>query len=260
MNTLDRTKINAERHAGKVALVTGGSSGIGLAAAKRLALEGAKVYITGRRQSELDAAIAEIGHHATAIQGDISKNADLDRVFEIIESVEGRLDVLLANAGGGEFVPVAEITEAHFHKYFDINVKGTLFTVQKALPLMHSGGSIVVTGSIAGIKAFPAFGVYAATKAALRSFVRTWSVDLKGRGIRVNIIAPGTVVTPAYKSELGFSDEQIDQFVAQVSEITPLGRPGTADEIASAMSFLASDEASYITATELVVDGGQSQI
>jgi NAD(P)-dependent dehydrogenase (short-subunit alcohol dehydrogenase family) len=260
MNTLDRTKINAERHAGKVALVTGGSSGIGLAAAKRLALERAKVYITGRRQGELDAAIAEIGHHATAIQGDISKNADLDRVFEIIGSAEGRLDILLANAGGGEFVPVGEITEAQFHKYFDINVKGTLFTVQKALPLMRSGSSIVITGSIAGIKAFPAFGVYAATKAALRSFVRTASVDLKGRGIRVNIVAPGTVVTPAYKSELGLSEEQIEQFVAQASEVTPLGRPGTADEIASAMSFLASDEASYITAIELVVDGGQSQI
>jgi NAD(P)-dependent dehydrogenase (short-subunit alcohol dehydrogenase family) len=260
MNILDHTKINAERHAGKVALVTGGSSGIGLAAAKRLALEGAKVYITGRRQSELDSAIAEIGNHATAIQGDVSKNADLDRVFGLIEEVDGRLDILLANAGGGEFAPLGEITEAQFHKYFDINVKGTLFTVQKALPLMKSGGSIVITGSIAAVKAFPAFGVYAATKAALRSFVRTWSVDLKGRGIRVNIVAPGTVVTPAYKTELGFSDEQIEQFVAHTAEITPLGRAGSADEIAGAMSFLASDEASYITATELVVDGGQSQI
>jgi NAD(P)-dependent dehydrogenase (short-subunit alcohol dehydrogenase family) len=260
MNILDHTKINTERHAGKVALVTGGSSGIGLAAAKRLALEGAKVYITGRRQGELDSAIAEIGNHATAIQGDVSKNADLDRVFGLIEEVEGRLDILLANAGGGEFAPLGEITEAQFHKYFDINVKGTLFTVQKALPLMKSGGSIVITGSIAAVKAFSAFGVYAATKAALRSFVRTWSVDLKGRGIRVNIVAPGTVVTPAYKTELGFSDEQIEQFVAHTAEITPLGRAGSADEIAGAMSFLASDEASYITATELVVDGGQSQI
>jgi NAD(P)-dependent dehydrogenase (short-subunit alcohol dehydrogenase family) len=260
MSTIEHTKINAERHAGKVALITGGSSGIGLAAAKRLALEGAKVYITGRRQSELDAAVAEIGSHATAIRGDVSNNADLDRVFKVIEAADGRLDILLANAGGGEFVPLGEITEAQFHKYFDINVKGTLFTVQKALPLMRSGGSIVITGSIASVKAFPAFGVYAATKAALRSFVRTWAVDLKGRGIRVNIVAPGTVVTAAYKSELGFNDEQIEQFVAHVSDITPLGRPGSADEIASAMSFLASDEASYITATELAVDGGQAQI
>jgi len=260
MNTLDRTKINAARHAGKVALVTGGSSGIGLAAAKRLALEGARVYITGRRQGELDSALDEIGHGATAIQGDVSNNADLDRVFDAIKATDGRLDILMANAGGGEFVPLGQITEDQFHKYFDINAKGTLFTVQKALPLMPAGGSIVITGSIAGFKGLPAFSVYAATKAALRSFVRTWSVDLKGRGIRINTVAPSTVVTPAYRTELGLNDEQIEQFVAQVSEISPLGRPGTPDEIASAMSFLASDEASFITATELVVDGGQSQI
>lgn len=260
MNTLDHGRINVQRHAGKVALVTGGSSGIGLATAKRLALEGARVYITGRRQKELDAAVAEIGPHATAIQGDVSNNADLDRIYEAIKSADGRLDMLIANAGGGEFSPLGAITEAQFQKYFNINVKGTLFTVQKALPLMGQGASIVVTGSIASTKGFPAFGVYAATKAALRSFVRTWAVDLKGRGIRVNIVSPGTVVTPAYKSELGLNDEQIDQFVAQVSEITPLGRAGTPEEIAGAMSFLASDEASYITATELVVDGGQAQV
>lgn len=260
MNTSARTKIHAERHAGKIALVTGGSSGIGLAAARRLALEGAKVYITGRRQSELDVAVKDIGHHATGIQGDVSKNGDLDRVFKLIGEVDGRLDILMANAGGGEFVPLGQITDEQFHKYFDINVKGTLFTVQKALPLMQPGSAIVITGSITGFKGIPAFGVYAATKAALRSFVRTWSVDLKGRAIRVNVVAPGTVVTPAYKTELGLTDEQIDQFIAQVSESTPLGRPGTADEIASAMSFLASDEASYITASELVVDGGQAQI
>ncbi len=260
MNTLDRTKINVERHAGKVALVTGGSSGIGLATAKRLALEGARVYITGRRQKELDAAVLEIGHHATAIQGDVSDNTDLDRIYEVIQSAEGRLDLLFANAGGGEFSPLGAITESQFHKYFNINVKGTLFTVQKALPLMGPGGSIVVTGSITSVKGLPAFGVYAATKAALRSFVRTWAVDLKGRGIRVNIVAPGTVVTPAYKSELGLNDEQIEQFVQNTADITPLGRTGSAEEIASAMSFLASDEASYITATELFVDGGQAQI
>jgi len=260
MSTLHHRRIHAERHIGKIALVTGGSSGIGLAAAKRLALEGAKVYITGRRQGELDAAIKEIGHHATGIQGDVSNDADLDRVFKAIGDADGRLDILMANAGGGEFVPLGQITDAQFHKYFDINVKGTLFTVQKALPLMQAGSAIVITGSITGFKGIPAFGVYAATKAALRSFVRTWSVDLKGQGIRVNLVAPGTVVTPAYKTELGLTDEEIEQFVARVSESTPLGRPGTADEIASAMSFLASDEASYITASELVVDGGQAQI
>lgn len=260
MNTVNLSKINVERHEGKIALVTGGSSGIGLATARRLALEGAKVYITGRRQTELDAAVAEIGHHTTAIQGDVSDNADLDRIYEVIQTAEGRLDLLFANAGGGEFAPLGAITEAQFHKYFNINVKGTLFTVQKALPLMGQGSSIVVTGSITAVKGAPAFGVYAATKAALRSFVRTWASDLKGRGIRVNIVAPGTVVTPAYKSELGLNDEQIEQFVAQVSESTPLGRAGTTEEIASAMSFLASDEASYITATELFVDGGQAQV
>ena len=260
MNTANNSKINAERHAGKVALVTGGSSGIGLATAQRLALEGAKVYITGRRQKELDAAVAEIGHHATAIQGDVADNADLDRIYQVIQSAEGHLDLLFANAGGGEFAPLGAITEAQFHKYFNINVKGTLFTVQKALPLMRPGSSIVVTGSIAAVKGLPAFGVYAATKAALRSFVRSWATDLKGQGIRVNIVAPGTVVTPAYKSELGLNDEQIEQFVAQVSETNPLGRTGTSEEIASAMSFLASDEASFITGTEMFVDGGQAQI
>jgi NAD(P)-dependent dehydrogenase (short-subunit alcohol dehydrogenase family) len=252
--------IHASKHAGKVALVTGGSSGIGLASAKRLAREGATVYITGRRQAELDAAVVEIGHNAKAIRGDIAIAADLDRIFATISDDHGRLDILFANAGGGEFSPLGAITEAQFDKYFDINVKGTLFTVQKALPLMPSGSAIVINGSMVSIKGVPAFGVYAATKAALRSFTRTWASDLKGRNIRVNVVAPGTVVTPAYKSELGLTDEQIAQFVDQAGQATPLGRAGTADEIAKAASFLASDDASYITGIELFVDGGQAQI
>jgi NAD(P)-dependent dehydrogenase (short-subunit alcohol dehydrogenase family) len=259
MKTLDN--IHATRHAGKIALVTGGSSGLGLATAQRLMREGAAaVYITGRRQGELDAAAATIGDKAIVIRGDIAVAADLDRIFATISERHGRLDILFANAGGGEFAPLGSITEAQFDKYFGINVKGTLFTVQKALPLMKPGAAIVITGSITSIKGAPAFGVYAATKAALRSFTRTWASDLKGSGIRVNIVAPGTVVTPAYKTELGMNEEQIAQFDAQAAAITPLGRTGTPEEIASAVSFLASDEASFITGVELFVDGGQAQI
>lgn len=254
------SSINRQRHAGKIALITGGSSGIGLATAERLIAEGATVYLTGRRQAELDAAVAQLGERATGLRGDIAVAADLDRVYATISERHGRLDLLFANAGGGEFVPLGSITEAQFDKYFDINVKGTLFTVQKALPLMQPGAAIVITGSIVSIKGTPAFGVYAATKAALRSFARTWASDLKGSGIRVNVVAPGTVVTPAYKNELGLDDAQIAEFDAQAAAITPLGRTGRPDEIASAMSFLASDEASYINGVELFVDGGQVQV
>jgi NAD(P)-dependent dehydrogenase (short-subunit alcohol dehydrogenase family) len=260
MKPTEYTNIHASKHAGKVAVITGGSSGLGLATAARLAQEGAIVYITGRRQPELDAAVVKIGRQARAIRGDIAVAADLDRVYAAIAAAEGRLDILFANAGGGEFAPLGAVTEAQFDKYFGINVKGTLFTVQKALPLMRPGGAIVINGSMVSIKGAPAFGVYAATKAALRSFARTWASDLKGRDIRVNVVAPGTVVTPAYKSELGLSDEQIKEFAAQAAGITPLGRTGTPDEIAKAVSFLASDDASYITGVELFVDGGQAQI
>lgn len=254
------TTIHTTKHAGKIALITGGSSGLGLATARRLVAEGAEVYITGRRQAELDAAVMEIGHNVTGIRGDIAVLADLDRIFAQIAGERGRLDVLFANAGGGEFAALGQISEAQFDKYFDINVKGTLFTVQKALPLMGPGAAIVVNGSMVSIKGAPAFGVYAATKAALRSFVRTWASDLKGRDIRVNAVAPGTVVTPAYRHELGMSDEQIERFKAEAASVTPLGRTGTPDEIAKAVSFLASDDASFITGIELFVDGGQAQI
>lgn len=260
MSINELTNIHTTRHAGKIALVTGGSSGIGLATAVRLAREGATVVITGRRQSELTAAVDTIGFGARAVRGDISVAADLDQIMSFIGQEYGHLDLLFANAGGGTFSALESVTEAEFDKYFNINVKGTLLTVQKALPLLNEGSAIVVTGSIAGSQGNPAFGVYAATKAALRSFVRTWASDLKGRNIRVNIVAPGTVVTPAYKTELGMSDQDIEQYLIQVAEKTPLGRAGSTDEIAKAMSFLASDDASYITGTELVVDGGMTQI
>jgi NAD(P)-dependent dehydrogenase (short-subunit alcohol dehydrogenase family) len=260
MHQSEYINIHATKHAGKVALVTGGSSGLGFATAKRLAREGATVYVSGRRQQELDTAVENIGYRAKAIRGDIAVATDLDRIYANIAEAEGRLDILFANAGGGEFSPLGAITAAQFDKYFGINVKGTLFTVQKALPLMRAGGAIVINGSMVSIKGAPAFGVYAATKAALRSFARTWASDLKGRDIRVNVVAPGTVVTPGYKSELGLSDQQIEEYAAHVAAITPLGRTGTPDEIAKAVSFLASDDASYITGVELFVDGGQAQI
>ena len=251
---------NSNKLAGKIALVTGGTSGLGLATAKRFIAEGAHVFITGRRQAELDAAVRDLGPAATGIRGDISKLADLDHLFSVIKSQKGRLDILFANAGGGAFVPLEQVTEQHFDKYFGINVKGTLFTVQKALPLMTAGGAIVINGSMVSVKGMPGFGVYAATKAALRSFARTWSVDLKGRNLRVNVVSPGTVVTPAYKSELGLSDEQIQGFAAQAAATTPLGRVGTPDEIAKAVVFLASEDSSYINGIELFVDGGAAQI
>jgi len=252
--------MNARKLADKVGLVTGGSSGLGLAAAKRFVEEGAYVFITGRRQPELDAAAKAIGNNVTAIRNDVSNLADLDRLFAAIKQQKGRLDILFANAGGGAFVPLEQVTEAHFDKYFGINVKGTLFAVQKALPLMPPGSAIVINGSMVSIKGIPAFGVYAATKAALRSFARTWSVDLKGRNIRVNVISPGTVITPGYKTELGLTDEQLEQFKAQAAATTPLGRTGTPDEIAKAVLFLASDDSSFVNGIELFVDGGAAQI
>ena len=250
----------SDKLSGKIALITGGNSGLGLATAQRFIAEGAHVFITGRRQAELDAAVKELGPRATAIRGDVSSLPDLDRLFATIKAQKGRLDILFANAGLGEFAPLGKITEEHFDKIFGVNVRGTLFTVQKALPLMPDGAAIIVNASIVSIKGFPAFGVYAATKAALRSFVRTWAVDLKDRKIRVNAVSPGTVITPAYKGGLGMSDKQIEDFEAQAAAATPLGRAGTPDEIAKAVVFLASDDSSYITGIELFVDGGAAQI
>lgn len=248
------------RLAGRVALVTGGSSGLGLATARHFAAEGAQVFITGRRQAALDAAVAQIRGDAVAIRGDVSNLADLDRLYEIIGQRAGRLDILFANAGVGEFAPLGQISEAHFDQAFSVNVKGTLFTVQQALPLMPDGASIVINGSMVSIRGVPAFGVYAATKAALRSFARTWSVDLRARRIRVNVVSPGTVITPGYRESLGLNDEQIRAMESDVAATSPLGRAGTPDEIARAVVFLASQESSYITGIELFVDGGVSQI
>ena len=245
---------------GKVALVTGGSSGIGLATAKLFAERGATVYITGRREQELDKAVHDIGRSATGIQGDVSRLGDIDKVYQIIREQKGKLDILFANAGIGEFAPLGQIEEEHFDKQFDVNVKGTLFTVQGALPLMPAGSAIVLNASLVSIKGNPAFSVYSATKAALRSFARNWAVDLKGKGIRVNVVSPGVVPTPGYHTSLGLTQQQVDDYIQSVTPAIPLGRTGTTDEIAKAVAFLASDESSYITGSELFVDGGQAQI
>src|ERR1700730_1839241 len=244
---------------GKVAVVTGGNSGIGLATAQPFAAEGAHVFITGRRQGELDAAVKRIGANATAVQGDVSKLADLDRLYATVKQKQGRGDVLFANAGGGQIAPLGAITEEHFDKTFDTNVKGLLFTVQKALPLFQDGGSIILNASIVASKGMEAFSVYSATKAAVRSFARCWTVDLKSRKIRVNVVSPGPIDTPGLNN-LGLTQEQGEQFKASVVGAVPMGRMGNPDEIAKAVLFLASDDSSYVTGTELFVDGGMAQI
>jgi NAD(P)-dependent dehydrogenase (short-subunit alcohol dehydrogenase family) len=244
---------------GKIAVVTGGSSGIGLAAATRFAEEGATVYITGRRQAELDAAAAQIGHGAVAVQTDISRLEDLDRLFEIVKSQAGRIDVLFANAGGGEFATLEEITEAHFDAIFGTNVKGTVFTVQKALPLMGEGGSIILTGSTTSVLGTPAFSIYSATKAAVRNLARSWTLDLKGRGIRVNVLAPGATATPGLQGLAPTAGDYKAFTDVMISQI-PLGRMGRPEEIAGAALFLASDDSSYVNGAELFVDGGFAQV
>jgi NAD(P)-dependent dehydrogenase (short-subunit alcohol dehydrogenase family) len=247
------------KHEGKVAVITGGNSGIGLATAQRLVSEGAYVFITGRRQSELDAAVKLIGKNVTAVQGDVSNLADLDRLYATVKQQKGRVDILFANAGGGEFAPLGSITEAHYDKTFNINVKGVLFTVQKALPLFTDGGAIILNASIVSSKGMPAFSVYSATKAALRSFARTWTVDLKDRKIRVNAVSPGPIETPGVDG-LAKNPGDLAQIKANLASAVPMGRMGTSDEIAKAVSFLASDDASFITGIELFVDGGMAQI
>ena len=246
--------------AGKIALVTGGNSGIGLATAKRFVAEGAYVFITGRRQANLDAALKEIGpEHAAALQGDSSKLADLDRIFAAIREQKGRLDVVFANAGVGALAPLGQITEDHFDSTYNTNVKGVVFTVQKALPLMGEGGTIILNASTASIKGNPAFSIYSSTKAAVRNLARSWAMDLKGRGIRVNVVSPGVVPTPGYDT-LGLSKEHVQGFIdAQVAAI-PLGRAGTTDEVARAVVFLASEDSAFVNAVELFVDGGMTQI
>jgi NAD(P)-dependent dehydrogenase (short-subunit alcohol dehydrogenase family) len=248
----------SKKHEGKIALVTGGNSGIGLATAKRFVAEGAYVYITGRRQASLDTAVKEIGSNVTAVQGDVANLADLDRLFDIIKKEKGKLDILFANAGGGEFAPLGSITEEHFDKTFNANVKGLLFTVQKALPLLPDGASIILNASIVSSKGTPAFSVYSATKAAVRSFARSWTTDLKERGIRVNAVSPGPIETPGFDGLV--PEEQRSHLKATFAAGVPLGRMGDPDEIAKVVSFLASDDASYVAGIELFVDGGMIQV
>jgi NAD(P)-dependent dehydrogenase (short-subunit alcohol dehydrogenase family) len=244
---------------GKVAVITGGNSGIGLATAQRFVSDGAYVFITGRRQSELDAAVKQIGRNVRGVQGDVSNLADLDRLYATVREQKGHIDVLFANAGVGELVPLEAITEAHFDKIFGINVKGLLFTVQKALPLFQDGGSIILNASIAASKGIEASSVYNATKAAIRSFVRTWTVELKQRKIRVNAISPGMIDTPGLNG-LAESQEELEQFKTIFVSTIPMGRTGSPDEVAKAASFLASDDSSYVTGIELFVDGGVAQV
>jgi len=239
---------------GKIAVITGATSGLALATAKLFVAEGAYVFITGRRQEQLDKAVKEIGKNVTGVQGDAGSLPDLDRLYEKVKAEKGRVDVLYASAGIGEFnVPLGSITEAGFDKTFNVNVRGTLFTVQKALPLMPDGGSIIMTGSIASVKGFEGLSVYSATKAAVRSFARSWTVDLKARKIRVNVLSPGTIDTGVF---VGVPKEVKDQFVA----VIPMGRIGQPHEIAAAALFLASDDSSFVTGIELFVDGGTAQI
>lgn len=243
---------------GKIALVTGGTSGIGLAAAQKFVNEGAYVYITGRRQNELDKAVNQIGKNVTGVQGDISKLEDLDKLYDMIKQEKGKLDILFANAGIGNFLPLGEITEEQVDRTFDINVKGTIFTVQKALSLFPDKvGSIIVTGSTAGSIGNPAFSVYGASKAALRALVRNWILDLKGTEIRVNVVSPGAILTPAYDELFG---DALEEVLENSRNTVPAGKVGTPEEVANAVSFLASDESSYLTGVELFVDGGLAQV
>jgi NAD(P)-dependent dehydrogenase (short-subunit alcohol dehydrogenase family) len=238
----------------KVAVITGATSGMALATAKLFVEEGAYVFITGRREAQLDAAVKSIGKNVTGVQGDAGTFADLDRLFEKVKSTKGHIDILFASAGVGDFgVSLGKITEESFNKTFNVNVRGTLFTVQKALPLMRDGGSIIMNGSIASIKGFPGMSVYNASKAAVRSFARTWTNDLKDRNIRVNVLSPGTIDTGVF---VGVPKEVKDQFVAQI----PMGRIGESEEIATAALFLASSDSSFVTGIELFVDGGTAQI
>ena len=238
---------------GKVAVITAATSGMALATAKLFVQEGAYVFITGRRQKQLDDAAAAIGRNVTPVQGDAGNLADLDRLYDVVKREKGHIDVLFASAGLGEFAPIGEVTEEHFDKTFGLNVRGTLFTVQKALPLIVDGGSIIMNGSVASVKGFPAFGVYNASKAAVRSFARTWTVDLKARRIRVNVLSPGTIDTGIFD---GLPSGAKDEFVA----IIPRGTIGRPEEIATAALFLASSDSSFVTGIELFVDGGVGQI
>lgn len=245
--------------AGKVALITGGNSGMGLATAQLFAREGAKVIITRRRQKETEEAAQSAGDNVEGFVGDIANLADLDRLHDHLAKIYGKVDIIFANAGIGDFVPFGQVTEEQFDRVFAVNVKGTFFTVQKLLPLIPDGGSVILNGSNASIKGMEAFSTYSATKAALRSFARTWTTDLKARKIRVNVLSPGPIDTPIF-GKAGLTDEQIEGFKSQIALQVPLGRIGHVDEIALPALFLASDDSSFVTGTELFVDGGMAQV
>jgi len=247
------------RLSGKIALITGGTSGIGLATAQRFVNEGAYVFITGRDQSRLDQAVKKIGSNVTGVQGDVANLKDLDRLFAQIRKEKGRLDIVFANAGIARYAPLGAIDEEHFDSIFNSNVKGLLFTVQKALPLLPDGASIILNASIVGSKGLPANSVYSATKAAVRSFARTWTTDLKARHIRVNVVSPGPIDTEGLRELFG-SSEVGKQRLANINNLVPMGRLGTAEEIAKAVVFLASDDSSFVTGIELFVDGGTAQV
>ncbi|MFD7498396.1 glucose 1-dehydrogenase [Streptomyces sp. NPDC059832] len=237
---------------GKIAVITGGTTGIGLATAKLFVREGAYVFITGRRQKELDEGVQAIGGNVTGVQGDVAELADLDRLYETVKA-KGRIDVVFANAGLGEFASLEDITEDHFDKIFDINVKGALFTVQKALPLLNDRASVILAGSVASVKGTPGFSVYGASKAAIRNFVRGWTVELKDRRIRSNVLSPGPIETPLVAA-------QPQDAIERIASTIPMGRMGEPDEVAKAALFLASDDSSFVTGIELFVDGGRAQI
>ena len=250
----------AHRLKGKIAVVTGGTTGIGLASAKRFAAEGARVFITGRRQAELDKAVAAIGGNTTGIQADSAKMTDLNRLYAQVKAEVGRIDILFVNAGGGSNLPLGSITEEQYDDTFGRNVKGVLFTVQKSLPLLVDGASVILTGSTASIVAMPAFSVYGASKAALRSFARHWTLDLKERRIRVNVLSPGPTKTPGLLGLAGDDRAAQQGMLDQMASELPLGRVADPDEIASVALFLASDESSFVTGVELFADGGQAQV
>ena len=244
---------------GKIAVITGGNSGIGLATAKVFVKEGARIYITGRRQPELEAAAALLGPRATPVHGDVSKPADLDRLYDQIRAETGRVDVVFANAGAGALASLGDITEEDVDYQLNVNVKGAIWTVQRALPLMGPGGSIILNASVVATKGFANWSVYSATKAAVRNFARTWSSDLRGKNIRVNAISPGVIPTPGHE-KTGLGPEAVASFMEYAASISPLGRTGTDEEVAKVVAFLASDDSSFVTASEIFVDGGIAQV
>jgi NAD(P)-dependent dehydrogenase (short-subunit alcohol dehydrogenase family) len=243
---------------GKIAVITGGTSGIGLTTAKRFVSEGAYVFITGLYQKEIDEAVSEIGKNVSGIQSDVSNLADIDKMYDVVKDQKGHIDILFANAGIIQFAPLGEISEEHFNKIFDIDVKGLLFTVQKALPLFQEGGSIILMASVGASKGSADLSVYHAAKAAVRSFARSWTLNLNQRNIRLNAISPGPIDTPFVNRVL--NEQQTQQFIQNVVKATPIGRMGSPDEVAKAVSFLASNDSSYVTGIELFVDGGMAQI